>query len=152
MCSSILITMPSWQKSQRLKQKSLALSDSSQTPSRGQTVSDEKQGRLPTSLTPYALGSGVLVLIALVGLWTGIQSSIPWANKAEIASLQLQFRSEIEWLKTQQSQLQRYDEGAEVDRRDRGAILAITKAKLEEIERRLIRIEERVYNRPGPGN
>lgn len=107
---------------------------------------------LPTVATPAVIGVIVLSLIVLITLYT----SVPFANKTEVEAMRIFWRNEIEaskaytkneieWVKLSQDVLKKQVESIDSDRREQRPALSELKAKIEECDRRIDRLEDMRY-------
>ena len=101
-------------------------------------MAEPKENSFPANLTPYALGLGVLMLIAVFSL----MASVPWATKTEIEHVKGYIRGEVEWIKQEQVRIQKTLEIIEVGRSERANQISEVRSRMSDLERRIQRIED----------
>jgi hypothetical protein len=101
-------------------------------------MAEPRSGSFPANLTPYALGLGVLMLIAVFSL----MASVPWATKGEIEHVKGYIRGEVEWIKQQQERIQKHLELIELGRTERANQISEVRSRMGDLERRIQRIED----------
>jgi hypothetical protein len=101
-------------------------------------MAEDSKSSFPASLTPYALGLGVLMLIAVFSL----MASVPWATKTEIEHVKSYIRGEIEWLKAQQERTQKHLDLIELGRSERANQISEVRSRMGDLERRIQRLED----------
>jgi hypothetical protein len=99
--------------------------------------------KIPTTVTPYVLGLGILVLIVIFSF----MSSVPWANKADIENIKTILVNEVNWLKAQNARIQQHLELIEAGRNVRAEQISEVRTKVSDCERRIQRLED---TRPRP--
>jgi hypothetical protein len=100
--------------------------------------------KVPSGLTPYILGLGVLTLIAIFSL----MASVPWAGKTDIEHIRAHIRGEIEWLKDQNQRIQKHLELIEAGRDLRAVQINDLRAGVADCNRRIQRLEDLRPARP----
>jgi hypothetical protein len=101
-------------------------------------MAEPRNSSFPANLTPYALGLGVLMLIAVFSL----MASVPWATKGEIDHVKSYIRGEVEWIKQEQVRIQKTLEIIELGRSERANQISEVRSRMGDLERRLQRLED----------